>query len=393
MKHPHPLGQLSNLQQLMTQLIEPLAEADCRTCYHPSHPPLLWYYGRAVYLETLLLRGVVQGETDLTDRVREIFDATEPASPEQEERLPPKTHLLNWALELQEENLMRLANPDRLPEHPLLREDRLIHLINQSRALLYEAMLQILVERRLQLEEAFRSSRPLTPVVPEPGHIAVSQGHYRIGALNDPQARDNEQPPQVVQLSHFRIDPAPVCNSAYLAFMQAGGYQKASLWSREGWDWRQKATPHPRHWRQDVQGRWYGVSLNGPADLVAGEAVMGLTLHEAQAYANWVSALGGALSGAVLQHEYQWEVARRSQLLTQAGRVWEWCSNRFEAYSEYRPEPLPDAGEAQFKAGHQSLRGGCLHSQPAIRRASFRHHAAPGMAQLFAGTRLVFPPE
>lgn len=393
MKQPHPLGQLSNLHQLMTQLIESLDEADCRTRYHPAHPSLLWHYGRAAYLETLLLRGVVQGETDLTDRVREIFDTTEPAGPEQEERLPPKAHLLNWALELQEENLMRLANPERLPEHPLRPEDRLIHLINQSRALLYEAMLQVLVERRLQLEEAFRSSRPLTATVPEPGHIAVSQGHYRIGALDDPAARDNELPPQVVQLSHFRIDPAPVSNSDYLAFMQSGGYQETSFWSQAGREWCLKATHHPRHWRQDAQGHWYGVSLNGPADLVAEEPVMGLTLHEAQAYANWVAMLGGARSGAVLQHEYQWEVARRSQLLTQVGRAWEWCSNRFEAYSEYQPEPLPDTGEGQFETEHQSLRGGCLHSQPAIRRTSFRHHAAPGMAQLFAGTRLVFPPE
>ncbi|MCW8908046.1 MAG: formylglycine-generating enzyme family protein [Sedimenticola sp.] len=394
MNQPHPLGQLNALQRLMTQLIEPFSDTECRTPYHPAHPPLLWYYGRAAYTETLLLRGEVEGETDLTDRVRHLFEPAGTVTPQQWDQLPPKEHLLNWALELQEENLMRLANPGRLPDHPLLQGQRLVHLINQSRALVYEAMLQVLVGRRLHLEEPFRCSQPLTASQPQPRHLAVSQGHYRVGALDDPAARDNELPPQVIQLSNFRIDPAPVSNSDYLAFIQAGGYREPSLWSSESRDWLQDRDGHPHHWRQDDRGDWYGVSLNGPADLVPDEPVMGLSLHEAQAYANWVAAQGGSLAGAVLQHEYQWEVARRSQILEQYGRVWEWCSNRFEAYSEYRPENLPECGSGQFEAGHQSLRGGgCLHSQPAVRRLSFRHHASPDIPQPFAGTRLVFPPE
>lgn len=395
MNQPHPLGQLSGLQQLMTQLIEPLSEAECRTPYHRASAPLLWHYGRAAYIETLMLRGAVQGESDLTDRVRHLFEPADPVAPRQWEQLPPKEHLLNWALELQEENLMRLANPDRLPDHPLLQGQRLVHLINQCRSLIYETMLQVLLERRLQLDEPFLCSQPLTASPPRADHQPVSQGHYRVGALDDPAARDNELPPQVVQLSNFRIDPVPVSNGNYLAFIQAGGYQESSLWSEEDAAKQRDADGHghPHHWRQDERGEWYGISLNGPADLVADEPVMGLTLHEAQAYARWVDAQGGMLAGAVLQHEYQWEVARRSQILQQHGRVWEWCSNRFEPYSEYRPENLPDGGAGQFDAGHQSLRGGCLHSQPTLRRNSFRHHARPDIAQPFAGIRLVYPPE
>ncbi|WP_082117171.1 SUMF1/EgtB/PvdO family nonheme iron enzyme [Sedimenticola thiotaurini] len=393
MSPTHPLGQLSALQQLMTQLIEPLSEQQCRCSHPPSQPPLLWYYGRAAYLETWWLRDQVQGESDLTDRVAEIFSPGALPPEVQWERLPPKDHLMNWALELQEENLMRLANRDRLPRHPLLADNRLVLLINQARALLYEQMLQCLLEQRLQMAEPYRVGRPLTAQAPSTELVGISQGHYRVGAKDDPAARDNELPPQIVNLSNFRIDRQPVSNAAWLAFMEAGGYTTRDYWSEDGWEWRQEREEHPYHWRRDDQGAWYGVSLNGPADLPATDPVMGISQHEARAYACWVASLGGELSGAVLQHEYQWEVAMRTQALQPTCRVWEWCANRFEPYDKFQPDPAPDAGPGQFSQDHAVLRGGCLHSQPAVRRISFRHHAAPESQTLFAGTRLVYPPQ
>lgn len=393
MQSTHPLGQLSALQQMMTQLIEPLSERQCRLGHPPALAPLLWYYGRATYLETWLLRHQVQGESDLTDRVAEIFTPGALPAEAQWQRLPPKDHLLNWALELQDENLMRLANSDRLPDHGLLSDNRLILLINQARALLYEQMLQTLVEQRLQQAEPYRVARPLVAAGPTADLVGVSQGHYRIGAKDDPAARDNELPPQIVNLSNFRIDRQPVNNAAWLAFMQAGGYGTEAYWSAPGWDWRQGIDARPHHWRQDEQGAWYGVGLNGPADLPPEDPVMGISHHEAHAYARWVDSLGGELSGAVVQHEYQWEVAMRTRALSPSGRAWEWCANRFEPYSEFQPGLEPDGGMEQFTGEEFVLRGGCLHSQPPLRRLSFRQHAGAGTRTLFAGTRLVFPPQ
>lgn len=140
---------------------------------------------------------------------------------------------------------MRLANLDRLPDHPLLAENRLIPLINRSRALLYEQMLQTLVEQRLQQAEAYRVVRPLIAESPTADQVGVSQGHYRIGAKGDPAARDNEQPAQVVNLSNFRIDRHPASNAAWLAFMQAGGYAMREYWSEQGWSWRQASIATP----------------------------------------------------------------------------------------------------------------------------------------------------
>lgn len=389
----HPLGQLSTLQQQMTELVEPLDESICRNSYHPDLAPLLWYYGRAAFIETCLVRGIVQGDTDLTDRVSEIFTPGALPAETQWDRLPPKLHLLNWALELQEEHLMRLANRAHLPAHELLVENRLIHLINQARATLYEQMLQVLVEYRITRHEPYRVTHPLIARAPESQHIGIAQGHYRIGAKQDPAALDNEQPAQIVKLSNFRIDRDPVDNSRFLAFMEAGGYTQSQLWNAAGWRWRKATADHPHHWRQDDTNSWYGIGLNGPADLLPGDPVMGLSQHEAQAYANWVASLGGALSGAVLQHEYQWEVAMRTQALRPNGRIWEWCANPFQPYSEFSPDPEPIGSEQAFSLGHSVLRGGCLHTQPPIRRITFRHHANADNPRLFCGARLVFPPK
>jgi len=386
------LGQLSGLHQMMGHLLTSVPEADAYRRFHPALPPLAWLFGRCAYLETYWLREVVQQDSDMTARVRTLFGIGVEADETLVTALPPRGHLLNWALELQEENLVRLANPTTLPAHPLLAEGRLVPLLLQQQAILVEQMLAQLGERQLQQPVAFTVTTPLRSAPPSADHADIHQGHYRIGAKNDPAALDNEMPPNVVELHAYRIDRHPVSNGAWLGFLEAGGYSDPSLWSHEGWEWKQQHPAQPHHWRQDGNGHWYGVGLNGPFELLAEDAISGISQHESQAYANWVSSLGGVLEGAVLQHEYQWEVAARTQAISDYGRVWEWCANPFHRYSGYLEPQEPEAATQEFDAGHFSLRGGCLHSQRIQRRSSYRHHGDPSERHLFSGTRLVFPP-
>lgn len=387
------LGQLSGLHQMTVQLVENTPEEACYHSHHPALAPIAWYLGRAVYLETHWLRDVVQGDREMTTLVREIFTPGLLPADDQYRHLPPKDHLLNWALELLDENLMRLANPGQLPRHPLLEDERLLHLILQSWSELYERMLQVLTERRWQAGEEYQVLSPLSSGQPVERHTGISQGHYRIGAKGDPAAFDNEQPAQIVNLSSFRIDPEPVSNANYLAFMEADGYLREEFWSTEGWQWNlENNTPNPHLWRQDPGGNWYATGLNGPFDLIGGEPVTGITHHEATAYANWVSSLGNGLEGAVLQHEYQWEVAARTQALKGFGRVWEWCANLFTPYTDYLPSEYAEARTGDFDDRHYTLRGASLHTQRPLRRASYRNHAPADSNCLFAGARLVYPP-
>jgi len=436
MTQPGLLGQISGLQAMMADLVSGVPAPEAQTRFHPRLACLSWYLGRAVYRELHWLRQVLAGDADLAARVSGFF-----AMPPEEapcDHLPPPDHLLAWAREIQDEHLRRLATPGALPDHPLLAEDRLPWFLLQEAAQDYEAMLWVLHARRLGLAEAQPpAGQALTPLeASSPGAdlIEITQGHYRVGSRNQPWAYDHELPPQAVELSSFRIARLPVTNAEFLGFMADGGYERPELWDAEGGAWL-AATPvgAPWHWRQDGAGRWYGNGLNGSLPLTAIDPVAGLSRHEARAYAAWVASHGGPLAGAVLQHEYQWEIAARAGHLQGTGRVWEWCQNPFHPYPDFAPWPggpdasklakalgtavfggpqaMPepytaplDQGQAKsvnlvgsraeraFAANRGVLRGASLHTQGCLRRASFRLDAAPGDRFRVSGLRLVFPP-
>ncbi|MBP6260918.1 MAG: SUMF1/EgtB/PvdO family nonheme iron enzyme, partial [Chromatiaceae bacterium] len=389
--NPEILSQLSGLQTMMADLMRGLPATEANRRFHSRLAPLAWYLGRSVYRELHWLREVLAGDTDLAERVRPIFATQEAAAPA--ELLPPRDHLLAWAEELQGEHLRRLANPGALPDSPWLQEDRLSWFLLQETARDYEAMLWVLLARRLSGSEEAPGGEPLLARPPSALAVEITQGHYRIGSRDESFAYDNELPPQAAELSSFRIAQLPVANAEFLGFMVAGGYARPDLWDAEGQAWLTTSQANsPWHWRQDGQGRWFGLGLNGARPLSAEEPVAGLSRHEARAYAAWVASLGGALAGAVLQHEYQWEIAARAGHLQGTGRVWEWCANPFHPYPDFSPSPEPSASQFAFAAHQGILRGASLYTQRCLRRASFRHAADPADRYRVSGLRLVFPP-
>jgi iron(II)-dependent oxidoreductase len=195
-----------------------------------------------------------------------------------------------------------LANPGLLPAHPLLVQDRLAWRVLQEQARDYERMLMVLCQRQLrQPPVPQRIDLPLRAHLPSMNVAGVTQGHYRIGARGDPAAYDDELPPQAVELSSFRIARYPVTNAEFLAFMEHGGYNGLEWWDEAGRDWA--GAIHPEYWERDARGNWFGVSINGAAALDPGQPVLAVNQHEARAYAAWAASLGGALAGAVVQHE------------------------------------------------------------------------------------------
>ncbi|MBU0501299.1 MAG: formylglycine-generating enzyme family protein [Gammaproteobacteria bacterium] len=390
---PALLGSLSNLHHLMMNLAEQMPDADFNRQYHPELGSFGHILAQCVYRELYWLREAIMGDADLSGRVQRLVSPGELSLGEQCAQLPPKDHLLNWAAEIQDHHLMLLANPKLLPAHPLLENDAILHFIVQEQARSYEGLLSLLSLRQIQgfsddyCPKAVLESRP-----PTGDAVDVTQGVYRIGSRFEPWAYDNELPPQMMKLSNFRIALRPVSNAEYLSFIEDGGYERESLWWR-GCDWlKTESAGAPMHWRRDASGHWYGIGLNGPFDLIGEEPVYGINHYETSAYAVWASERGGETAGAVLQHEYQWETALRTQVLENHGRVWEWCANPFEPYSEYQPPAELQRATPDFDGEHRSLRGGCLHTQPAIRRPSFRNRGLPHQQFLFTGARLVFPP-
>lgn len=97
-----------------------------------------------------------------------------------------------------------------------------------------------------------------------------------------------------VEIAAFSIDRYPVTVAAYAELIDAGGYSDASLWTPEGWAWREEEEIEaPRFWGED---EW-------AAYLVPNHPVVGVSAHEAEAYA--------AFRGARLPTEAEWELACR----------------------------------------------------------------------------------
>ncbi len=253
MTNPEILGQLSSLQAMMADLLLGVPASEANSRFHPRLASLAWYLGRSVYRELYWLREVLAEEADLAGRVRHFFAPGEQAAPC--DLLPPADHLLAWAAEIQGEHLRRLATPGALPDSPLLRDDLLPWFLLQETARDYEAMLWVLLARRLSRPDATPTGKSLKACPPSAEAVEITQGHYRIGSRDEPFAYDNELPPQAVELSGFRIARLPVSNAEFLGFMVEGGYARQSLWDQAGQDWLAASQVRsPWHWRQDSQG-------------------------------------------------------------------------------------------------------------------------------------------
>jgi iron(II)-dependent oxidoreductase len=378
------IEELGRSQALLQALVEDADDHSYRSQYHPDLSPLGWHLGHCVYTECLWLHETIRGDDSVSAPIADLYTPPHTPKPARGSLLPRRSDLVTWARELNDFNLYTLQNlRPEWRQHPLLENDYIIHFLIQHNSQHYETMLMILTQKRLTEYQPNGERRaPLEAVSPSDNRIDIPAGHYRIGGER-PLAYDNELPRQQADLGPFAIGRLPVSNAEFLGFIEDNGYRRRELWSDSGWDWLQACqVQSPDHWRCSGVGDWHGVSIRGAYDLAAGEPVAGINHHEANAFARW--------AGARLPHEYQWEAACRIGLLEQTGRVWEWCSNSFHPYEGFTPFPYEEYSRPWFDDRHYSLRGGSLHTRPAIKRPSFRNFFEADKRHVFAGLRLVY---
>jgi formylglycine-generating enzyme required for sulfatase activity len=114
---------------------------------------------------------------------------------------------------------------------------------------------------------------------------------HALAELGDPRISGGAQR-IAVPGSSFAIDRYPVTVLAYAAFIAGGGYRERRFWSDEGWSWREsEGVGAPRFWGETEWAPY----------LVANHPVVGVSYHEAEAYAAFV--------GARLPTEAEWEKA------------------------------------------------------------------------------------
>lgn len=378
------LSELGQAQSLLLALVEEVDETTVRRQYHSDLSPLGWHLGHCVFVECLWLHDKIRGDNSITRPITDFYTPPHTPKSERGRLLPAKNTLLAWARELQAFNLHTLHNlRPEWREHPLLKDDYVIHFLIQHNSQHYETMLMILTQKALaEFTPDGSPHQTLQAMPPRRESVDIPAGHYRVGG-KQPAAYDNEVPPQRADLDPFAISKHPVSNAEYLAFMEDGGYQRNDLWGKAGWSWRQQHNiVHPDQWRQSEEGGWYAVGMRGGYELAGTEAVSGISHHEARAFARWANGR--------LPHEYQWEAACRIGVLEQTGRVWEWCDNSFHPYTGFSAFPYPEYSQPWFDGQHYSLRGGSLHTRPSIKRPSFRNFFQADKRHMLAGLRLAY---
>ena len=258
--------------------------------------------------------------------------------------------------------------------------------------------------------------------------VLVPGGPFTMGTSTEPWALDNERPAHVVDVAHFFIDAAAVTNGAYLAFVDAGGYDEPRWWSAQGWAHRlEGGLTAPLFWEREGDIWWrlrFGVREQVPPH----EPVMHVSFHEAQAYACW--------AGKRLPTEAEWEKAARWDPATGRSRrypwgdedpgpehanlgqrhlrpaeagayprgasplgvyqligdVWEWTTSDFVGYPGFTVFPYPEYSLAFFGSDYKVLRGGSFGADAVAVRGTFRNWDYPIRRQIFAGFRCARDP-
>ena len=264
------------------------------------------------------------------------------------------------------------------------------------------------------LKHAF-ASNPLRPIYrerePDPtsepspiGWTRFDEGLRKVGHEGAGFAFDNEMPRHSQFVQAFELANRLATNADYLAFIDAGGYDRPEFWLSDGWAARKaRGWTTPLYWEKSAEG-WATMTLAGMTEVRPDEPVTHVSFYEADAFARW--------SGARLATEAEWETAAsalpiegnflesarfhpapasqlESGLAQMFGDVWEWTSSPYTAYPGYRPAPGA-LGEynGKFMCNQIILRGGSCATPRTHIRSTYRNFFGPEARWQFTGIRL-----
>ena len=231
--------------------------------------------------------------------------------------------------------------------------------------------------------------------------IASEGGVTEIGFEGSGFHYDNEGPRHRVYVQPHRLASHLVTNGEYLEFMQEGGYRDARYWLSEGWAAvQERGWGAPLYW-ENLDNRWFMMTLSGMREIREEEPVCHVSYFEADAFARW--------RGNRLPTETEWECTASEEALDgnfhESGRfhpappeeqsrqffgdVWEWTQSPYTAYPGFQPaEGAVGEYNGKFMCNQYVLRGGsCATSRRHI-RPTYRNFFPADARWQFSGIRL-----
>jgi iron(II)-dependent oxidoreductase len=408
--------------------------------------PIIWHLAHIGVFEGYWLLQKLAGESSLDERYERIFDPIK--TPREDSKLLPTRREMESYLERVRERVWRVLDSAKLKdEDPLLRDAYIFHLVLE-----HEYQHQETLAYLFHLLDPQKKARKSVPPAVTGGYrqqdppataggtdllvvhnrnestgsdmILIPAGSFKMGAVWNDFAYDNELPAREVYVPAFKMDRLPVTNAEYARFIEEGGYERREFWSEEGWSYREReGWTAPLYWTRVGEG-WRARSMFEDALLQPLHPVAGISWYEAEAYARF--------AGKRLPTEAEWEKAaswddeKKRKLryafgdlvpegkpvanfgfqfwgttpvgsfpegaspygcLDMTGNVWEWTSDPFEGYAGFEPFPYPEYSEEWFDGDHRVLRGGSWATRTPILRTSFRNFFRRHFRIGFAGMR------
>jgi iron(II)-dependent oxidoreductase len=258
--------------------------------------------------------------------------------------------------------------------------------------------------------------------------VEIPAGTATLGQTESAEASfgwDNEHGPHEIDVPAFAIESHNITNGDFLRFVQARGYENRSLWTPEGWAWRQsEGVEHPAFWRREGN-IWMYRGMFGEVRLPVDWPVY-VSHAEATAYANWLgrklpseaqfhrAAYGVPNSAAERQFPWgdsapcarygnfdfrHWDPVPTGSSSAGAsafgvqdlvGNGWEWTRTVFSPFDGFAPMPFYPGYSANFFDGkHYVMKGGSPRTAACMLRRSFRNWFQPNYPYVYATFRCV----
>ncbi|GAA3984867.1 ergothioneine biosynthesis protein EgtB [Actinomadura viridis] len=405
-----------------------LEEAELTAQVSPLMSPLVWDLAHVGNYEELWLLRAAAGVAPMRPEIDGLYDAFEhPRAERPSLPLLPPGEARAYISAVRARVLDSLGSVRFDPADPLTSGGFVYGMVVQHEHQHDETMLATHQLRRgapALFDPPGEATQATVPGADTPaGEVLIAAGPFERGTSGDPWAYDNEGPGHMVDLPAYYIDVEPVTNAAYIAFMEAGGYDEPGLWHPRGWEWRCRSGKRaPAFWSRDGAGHWVRRRFGRTEPVPPAEPVQHVCWYEADAYARW--------AGKRLPTEAEWEKAARwdpaagrsrrypwgevyepgranlgQRMLRPAetgsyasgasaygvrrllGDVWEWTSSDFHGYPGFRSFPYREYSEVFFGPEYKVLRGGSWATHPLAVRGTFRNWDYPIRRQIFAGFR------